>query len=77
MRWYDDGTVLRQFATALVNASYFDDDEDNENLLLFLTKPQKFNDEFKAWETAGFPTSDSDDGWEDFTNEILSEDSDG
>jgi hypothetical protein len=36
----------------------------------FLTKPYKWSAEFAAWQTAGMPSGEGDDGWNEFCDHI-------
>jgi hypothetical protein len=71
-KWYNDATVLAGFVSALHNAEYF---EDIDAVVALLSKPFQYNDEYDAWESAGFPAEDSDNGWEDFADAVSGEES--
>ena len=55
---------LLEFACALDSAGELPTQYD---MLLFFEKPWNWHAEYAAWEAAGKPTSDSNDGWEAFT----------
>lgn len=67
MSWYDDALVLRDFANALVEAEYLEDAR------IVLTKPYRFTAEYNAWKNAEYPTSDDDEGWEEFIQALNTE----
>ena len=71
--WYDDATLIKGLGEALSNAEYI---EDNTEFADFLRKPQKYNSHYTAWEEAGFPTSDDDDGWDEFVEALNGEEND-
>lgn len=65
--WYEDNVKFRGLGEALANAGAF---EDSDVAALFNRKPQRFNDHYLAWEANEFPTSEEDDGWDDFLEAI-------
>lgn len=58
--WYDDALRLRDFANALQQAEYADEDE-------VLKKPYKFDEEFEVWKENNFPGPE-DAEWDEFIN---------
>lgn len=73
-RWYDDVRLTVGLTNALIEAGYLEDNSEIQEFLQELRKkPQKFNDEFDAWQEAGYPDDEGEDGWTDFTNAISSE----
>lgn len=68
--WYPDSR-LASFVQALVNAEQI---EDTEDLVLFVTKPQAYDEVYAAWEDNGSPSSDEEDGWDDFITAITDDD---
>lgn len=71
--WYNDASLLRNFADALSNAGVL---EDSDDFSAFMRKPQRYNDEYEAWKEAEYPSDDSDDGWDDFVDAISVDDED-
>ena len=55
---------LLKFACALSDAQGL---RDLADMLLFFEKPWNWHAEYAAWEAAGKPTDNSNDGWEAFT----------
>jgi hypothetical protein len=66
--WYDDSLKLRDFASALQEAEYADEDD-------VLKKPYKFDNEYEKWVKADYP-SPEDPNWDDFI-EALNEQVEG
>lgn len=60
--WYNDAMQLRDFANALSQAEYADDDA-------VLRKPYKYDAEFEAWKANGCPSPD-DGEWDEFVNAL-------
>lgn len=56
--WYDDALRLRDFANALSQAEYADEDD-------ILKKPYRFEAEFNIWAANNFP-SPEDAEWDEF-----------
>lgn len=73
MAWYDDIKLKDGLSEALLNVGVL---EDSDDIKEFIRKPQKYNDFYDAWETAGFPTDEDDDGWEEFSETISSDEED-
>ncbi len=69
--WYNDVNLLRSLGQALSEMGIL---EDSDDFAAFLSKPQRYNDEYNAWEAAGFPTTEVDDGWEEFELALTSDD---
>lgn len=61
--WYHNATLVRGLGEALANADIFQESADFAN---FMRKPQQFDDMYSVWQDANYPTSEDDDGWEDF-----------
>lgn len=70
--WYDDNKLVAGLSNALVEAEVF---EEASDVTEFLRRPFKYNEHYDAWEAAGFPEDDNDDGWEDFVAAVGSDDS--
>jgi len=68
--WYNDAKLLSGLGDALSVMGIL---EDSDDFSAFLRKPQRYNEEYAAWETAGFPTSEDDDGWEEFEEALTSD----
>lgn len=64
MSWFDNTLVLRDFADALVTAEYIDSATD------VLTKPYRYTNEYNIWKRHGYPSSDQDEGWEEFVSDL-------
>ena len=73
MSWFDNAMVLRDFATAMVEAGVTEDTSP------ILHKPYRFTSEYSIWKSAGYPASEDDEGWEVFIQGLnnLNEDEDG
>lgn len=71
--WYDDVKLKDGLLEALVNADVLTDAEEFKE---FARKPQKYNEHYEAWKDAGYPTDESDDGWEEFSDTFSSEEED-
>lgn len=69
-QWYHDANEIRTFQQALIDAEVL---EDSEDMKAFLTHPQRYNNEYRAWEEAGYP-QETDDTWDEFVQAIGSED---
>jgi hypothetical protein len=65
-RWYLDAELVRDFLTALIDASYFNDVEEVRDIL---ERPQRYNELFNVWEELAYPT-ENDESWEDFVNAV-------
>lgn len=68
-QWFDNAQLSRSFQAALINA----DSLDMDNLGDFLSSPQQWQEEYEAWQDAGFPNDDSDNGWDQFVDAISSD----
>lgn len=62
MPFYDDALKLRDFAKALEQAEYADEND-------VLKKPYKFEAEYAAWEDNSFPTQE-DPEWDSFIDAL-------
>ena len=67
--WYQDVNLLSSFGTVLKDAGVLEDADDFRD---YLNKPFKYNDEYDAWEEAGFPDEGTD-NWDTFVDAISSE----
>lgn len=65
--WYNDSSLIRQLGEALTNAEYFDEVSEVND---YFRRPQRYQPIYDVWETNGFPTSDDDDGWDEFVEGI-------
>ena len=65
--WYNDVSLLRGFGQALATAEAL---TDSEEFVAFMSKPQKYDDAFASWADCGYPTDESDDGWDDFVTSL-------
>jgi len=70
-QWYSDNKLVTSFGEALANAGVLNDSDDFK---MFLKSPMRYNDAFNAWSEAGYPTDDSEDGWDDFLEALPDED---
>jgi len=71
--WYNDPNLVRGFGEALSNAGML---EDSDDFAAFLRKPQRYNSEYDAWESCGYPTGEDEDGWDDFVEQLSNSDED-
>ena len=71
--WYHDSYLVDGLAEALTNAEVF---ESANDILEFRKKPQKYTAYYEAWEEAGFPDNEDDEGWEEFSEAVASDESD-
>lgn len=62
MAWYNDRTFVTSFFEVLTEAGVLEDMDDAK---VYMKQPYKYNEHYKAWAAAGFPTSD-DESWDDF-----------
>lgn len=62
--WYSDSTKLHGLLEALCNAGIL---ETAEEVKSYLKTPMRYDDEYNAWAEAGYPITEDDEGWEDFT----------
>ena len=72
-KWYADAYLVDGLQEALTNAEVF---TEAVEIIKFRKSPQKYNDYYEAWETANFPTSEDDDGWDEFVEAVGSDESD-
>lgn len=72
-KWYNSATDLRSFLSILIDAEAV---EDTDDVQAFLSHPQKWNEEYKIWEAAGFPQQD-DGAWDEFVNDITLDENNG
>ena len=68
--WYHDSYLVDGLAEALTNAEVF---ESASDVVEFRKKPQKYTAYYEAWEEAGFPDNEDDEGWEEFSEAVTSD----
>ena len=65
--WTDDHYEIVEFAEMLVDADLL---ESAKDVIYFLDKPWKWNNEHEAWVRHGRPADDTADGWFPFHKEL-------
>ena len=68
--WYHDSYLVDGLAEALTNAEVF---ESASDILEFRKKPQKYTAYYEAWEDQGFPSSEDNDNWEEFSEAVAND----
>lgn len=71
--WYNDQKLTASFGAALAEADVLTESSDFK---AFFNAPQRYNETFDAWKDAGYPTSDEDDGWQEFLDALPDGDND-
>ena len=72
-KWYNDGSVVRKFLQALIEAEFI---ENIEEVTSFVERPRDYNAAHEAWVDAGAPEDESEDGWDAFVDAIDNDDDD-
>lgn len=69
-KWYTDSKLVAALGEALTNADVLTEQTDFTN---YLKKPMAYNDHYDAWAEAGYPTSEDDNGWDEFVEAVNSD----
>jgi len=69
-KWYSDASLIRSFGAVLATAGVI---EGTDDFTAFLDQPQRYDEYFDAWSTAGYPT-DSDNNWDEFVELVSNDD---
>jgi hypothetical protein len=68
MRWIHDPDEVLAFGRVLVDSDELDSARD---VLDYIEKPQKWNNEHELWEHNGSPCDSTERGWDEFLRGLL------
>ena len=69
LKWYDDRSILAQFAEVIYASDQVDSMED---MFYYLHKPWLYNDEYESWVDFGSPMP-NDKKWDDYCDSLDAE----
>ena len=65
--WYDDPQAVHAMGTVLADVFIL---QDAESVLYFFEKPWKWTDEYRLWQSYGFPANDEGEAWARFSEAL-------